>query len=74
MATMLYFTKYAENKFEILNKHKVFFTREMIEGAVNLPDKAGRKGKFFWAEKEGVKVMYKREGGMLKVITFFPVK
>ena len=71
---MLYFTKYAENKFDILNKHKVFFTREQIEGAVNQPDKTNKKGKLITAQKEGVKVIYKKDGDIFKIITFFPVK
>lgn len=71
---MLYFTKYAENKFDMLNKHKIFFTREQVEEAVAAPDKQNRKGKFMAAQKEGVKVIYKKDGDMLKIITFFPVK
>ena len=71
---MLYFTKYAENKFEILNKHKVFLTREQVENTVNLPDKIGKRGKLQTAQKEGVKVIYKKDGDVLKIITFFPVK
>ena len=71
---MFYFTKYAEQKFDILNRHKVFFTREQIEDAVAAPEKPGRKGKFITAQKEGVKVIYKKDGDMLKIMTFFPVK
>lgn len=71
---MLYFTKYAESKFDLLNKHKVFFTREQIENAVNRPDKIGKKGKLQTAEKEEVKVIYKKDGDILKIITFFPIK
>lgn len=71
---MLYFTKYAENKFEILNKHKVFFTREQIEDAVASPDKTGKKNGHLTAKKEGVKVIYKKEAGVIKIITFYPVK
>lgn len=71
---MFYFTKYAENKFDILNKHKIFFTREQIEGAVLYPDQAGKKGKLVTARKEDVKVIYKKDGDILKIITFFPVK
>ena len=40
---MIYFTKYAEQKFEILNKHKVYITREQIIEAVNLPDQVKKK-------------------------------
>lgn len=71
---MIYFTKYAEQKFDVLNKHKVFFTREQIEDAVAAPEKQNRKGKFIAAQKDGVKVIYKKDGDILKIITFFPVK
>ena len=71
---MPYFTKYAENKFEILNKHKVFFTREQIEDILKLPDKSGRKSGFYFAQKENIKVIYKKDGEMIKVVTFYPIK
>lgn len=71
---MIYFTKYAENKFDILNKHKVFFTREQVEDAVYCPDKTGKKGKLLTAQKEDMKVIYKKEEDILKIITFFPIK
>ena len=71
---MFYFTKYAEQKFDILNRHKVFFTREQVEDAVAAPDKQSRKGKLMAAQKEGVKVIYKKDGDILKIMTFFPVK
>lgn len=71
---MFYFTKYAENKFDILNKHKIFFTREQIEDTVSAPDKAGKKSKLMTAQKNDIKVVYKKEEEVLKIITFFPVK
>lgn len=71
---MFYFTKYAENKFDILNKHKVYFTREMIEDAVGVPDKVGKKGKLLTAQKENIKVIYKKEAEVIKIITFYPIK
>lgn len=71
---MLYFTKYADQKFEILNRHKVYFTREQIEEAVKLPDSNGRRGRYFWVEKDGLRVILRREGEVEKVLTFFPVK
>jgi len=71
---MIYFTKYAETKFDILNKHKVFFTREQVESAVNCPDQVGKKGKLMTALKEGVKVIYKKDGDIIKIITFYPMK
>ncbi|KKR91473.1 MAG: hypothetical protein UU95_C0002G0026 [Parcubacteria group bacterium GW2011_GWC2_42_12] len=71
---MFYFTKYAEQKFDILNRHKVFFTREQVEDAVAAPEKQNRKGKLMAAQKEGIKVIYKKDGDILKIMTFFPVK
>ncbi len=71
---MFYFTKYAENKFDILNKHKIYFTREQIEDTVGAPDKAGKKGKLLTAQKENIKVIYKKEAEVIKIITFYPVK
>ncbi|MEI6596813.1 MAG: hypothetical protein WCL13_01200 [bacterium] len=71
---MLYFTKYAESKFDILNKHKVYFTREQIEDTIGAPDKTGKKNKLLIAQKENIKVIYKKEEDILKIITFFPVK
>jgi len=71
---MPYFTKYAENKFDILNKHKIFFTREQIEDTVSAPDRAGKKGKLITAQKENIKVIYKKDGDILKIITFFPIR
>ena len=72
--TMIYFTKYAEKKFDILNKHKVYFTREQIEDTVNLPDKVSKKGKYLAVRKDEVKVVYKKEDEAIKIITFYPVK
>lgn len=71
---MIYFTKYAEQKFDILNKHKVFFTREQIEDVVKLPDKTGKKSKYLTVEKEGIKVIFQKQGNANKIITFYPIK
>ena len=71
---MLYFTKYAENKFDLLNKYKVYFTREQIEDTVKLPEKVSKKGAYLAARKDGVKVVYKKEGEVIKIITFYPVQ
>ncbi|MDD5290508.1 MAG: hypothetical protein PHZ04_00115 [Patescibacteria group bacterium] len=71
---MLYFTKYAEKKFDILNKHKVYFTREQIEETLKLPDKTGKRGKYLTASGDGIKVIYKKENELIKIITFFPEK
>ena len=70
---MIYFTKYAEQKFEILNKHKVYFTREQIENVIKLPESLKKKEKLFLACSEGICVVYRKEGDIIKVLTFYPV-
>jgi hypothetical protein len=71
---MLHFTKYAEEKFEILNKYGVYFTREQVAEAVKAPDKVAKKGAYQTARKDGVKVVYSKEGDVIKIITFYPIK
>ena len=71
---MIYFTKYADQKFDILNKHKVYFTKEQIEDTLKLPDKIGKKGKYLTASKDKVKVIYQKTNGVIRVITFYPIK
>ena len=71
---MLYFTKYAEQKFDILNKYKVFFTKELVEDAIKTPDKIVKKKSYWTAHKDGVAAIYKKEGEIIKIITFYPTK
>ena len=71
---MIYFTSYANQKFDLLNKNKVFLRKEEIEQTVSAPDEIKKQGKYFSATKDGIKVIYKKEDEVIKVITFFPVK
>lgn len=70
---MIYFTKYAEGKFDLLNAHKVYIRKEAIERALLMPEKRGKIGNLLSAEREGVKVIYQTEAKLQKVITFYPV-
>ncbi len=70
---MPYFTKYAEKKFDILNKHKVYITREQVENCLATP-KTEKKGKYYLAKKDGVGVVFDKEGGEIRIITFYPIK
>ncbi|MCX6799912.1 MAG: hypothetical protein NT091_02070 [Candidatus Falkowbacteria bacterium] len=70
----IYFSKYAEKKFELLNRHKVYFTHELIEDCLSSPEEVGKLADYFTARKEGVKVVYKKEVGVIIVLTFYPVK
>jgi hypothetical protein len=71
---MPYFTKYAEQKFDILNKHKVFITKEQVEDAIGVPDKIIKKQKYYYYQKENIKVVCRKEDDLVKVITFYPIK
>lgn len=71
---MVYFTAYANQKFTLLNDHQVFIRREQVEHVLRLPDKRGKIGKYHTAEKDGVKAVYQKDGDMIKVITFYPIK
>ncbi|MFH1744743.1 MAG: hypothetical protein ABH881_01090 [bacterium] len=70
---MPHFTKYAEQKFEILNKHGVFITKEQVEDCLKLPEKTNKKYEYLTAEKDGIKIVYKKEGEIINVITFYPI-
>lgn len=69
----MYFTSYAEQKFAILNDHGVFIRKEEIEAALTMPDKRGKIGSCLTAQKENIKVVYKKEGEIKKIITFYPI-
>lgn len=69
----IYFTKYAEQKFHLLEKHKVFLDKDQVESAVKKPDKVDKKGKYLSAKKNNIKVVYQKEDDTLKIITFYPV-
>ncbi len=71
---MIHYTHYAEKKFDILNKHKVFFTKEQIEEVIKLPDKTSKKGNYLSAKKDVIKVVYSKQDNIIKIITFYPVK
>jgi len=70
----IYFTKYAEDKFHVLNKHGVYFTHEQIEDCIKLPEKVEKKGEYIEATKDGIEVIYKKEVGVIMVLTFYPIK
>ena len=71
---MIYFTNYANQKFEILNKYKVFFRKEEIEDVIKNPDKTAKKGNYLSVRKDNIKVVYDRKVGVARVITFYPIK
>jgi len=71
---MIYFTKYSESKFDILNKYKVFFTKEEVENAIKNAEKTKRKNANWTAYKDNLAVVYRKEMDVIKIITFYPIK
>ena len=69
----IYFSNHAEKKFEILNKHKIYFTHELIEECLSNPDDLGKIGNLNTAKKDNIKVVYKKELELVTVLTFYPV-
>ena len=75
---IIYFTKYAEDKFGILASHGCVIERARVEEAVKAPDAVDEsKAPLFTArkdfdEKRLLKVVYKKEAGAAKIITFYP--
>ena len=74
MTNSIYFTKYAEEKFFILNNHGIYFTHEQIEDCIKAPNKLEKNKKYFKAKKDNLAVIYKKEVGIIKILTFFPLK
>lgn len=71
---MLHFTKYAEEKFELLNRHKVFFTKEQVEEALAAPDTVKQSGKYAFYRKDQVGVVCRLRDGVTEIVTFYPLK
>ena len=71
---MIHYTNYANQKFDILNQHKVFVRKEEVEEAILQPDEVKAQDNFIGAVRENLKVIYRKDGEIIKIITFFPVK
>lgn len=74
----IYFTKYANDKFGILARHRCVVERARVEEAVMAADVVDEsRSPLFVArksidEKRVLKVVYKKEAGAVKIITFYP--
>ena len=58
----------------MLNNHKVYIRQEQVEEVVALPDQIKKRGKFFFAHKDGIGVVYQIENETKKILTFYPIK
>lgn len=77
---MIHFTKHAEEKFEILRKHKVFISRKFVSKVVTNPDLTDNsRPPLKIAQREFdkwrvLRVVYKEKGNKKIIITFYPGK
>ena len=75
---VIYFTKYAKDKFGILAGHGCVVERALVEEVAKAPDFTDdSKAPLFSAQKDFdekrlLKVVYKKEAGAAKIITFNP--
>ncbi|MBI4050522.1 MAG: DUF4258 domain-containing protein [Candidatus Doudnabacteria bacterium] len=75
---MIYFTKHATNKFEILRRHKVYVSEAQVIETISSPDLTDESRlPLLIAQKaldqtHVLRVVYKQENGMIRVITFYP--
>lgn len=75
---MIYFTKHAEEKFAILEKHKISLSKKQIIETVLVPDKIdGSRQPLLIAQRylddrHVLRVVYKQEESLIKIITFYP--
>ncbi len=77
---MIIFTKHAENKFEILKKHKFLITKMQVLKTVEKPELIDKsRPPLLIAQRKidrnrVLRVVYKKEFGVIKIITFYPGK
>jgi len=75
---MIYFTKHAEEKFDILKRHKFSISKEQVIETIKNPEGIDRSRlPLLIAQKKFdkthvLRVVYKQEEGLIKVITFYP--
>lgn len=76
---MIHFTRYANDKFTVLEEHMFFVSRDAIIDVLENPEELDEsKAPLYGAQKTingcRVKVVYKKEDDMIKVITFYPFR
>ena len=75
---MIIFTKHAENKFEVLIRHKFLISRNQIVNTIESPDLIDKsRYPLLIAQRKidkdyVLRVVYKQDFDVVKVITFYP--
>ena len=75
---MIIFTKHAENKFEILKKHKFLITKKQVLETIEKPELIDKSRLPLFIAQRNIdgdrvlRVVYKKEFEVIKIITFYP--
>ena len=77
---MISFTKYANDKFEVLGRHGFPVERASVVQVLELPDAVDEtRPPLLFAQRKidtahTLRVVFKAEGELTKVITFYPIR
>ncbi len=77
---MIIFTKHAENKFEILKRHNFLITKKQVLETLENPELIDKsRSPLLIAQRQidrdrVLRVVYKKEFEVIKIITFYPGK
>ena len=77
---MIYYTKYAKEKFSVLQEHKFSLTKEDIESVLRMSESVRKFDKKLWlaegrySDEYNLRVIFEKDSSAKKVITFYPVK
>lgn len=71
---MISFTAYANKKFDMLARHGCVISRESVVDTVeSMLNAEADTDSLFFAEKNDIRVACKKEAGIVRVITFYPL-
>ena len=77
---IIHYTKHAEEKFFILQRHGRQILKEDITALIKIPENIDKRDEYtvisgtVSPEDESWEVIYKKEGTAIRVLTFYPVK
>lgn len=77
---MIIYTKHAKEKFKILEEQGFSVKKELIEKAIESPDLIDYSQSPLLVvqksidEKHILKVVFRKENGIIKIITFYPMR
>ena len=75
---MVIFTKHALDKFNVFKRHKFLVSKSLVIKAVTKPDLIDNSrsplliGQIQFDKSHILRVVYKKENGRIKIITFYP--